>query len=93
MHIFEQKIISITLALSQKNDIEKWPLLTSFQCGAYRRHQRPTQSHLSRNCIDSYISNIFLTFLFHRKSVEAVDQCGWADSDSGALELGCCRVL
>ena len=31
MHIFGQKIISISLAFSQKNEIEKWPLRTSVQ--------------------------------------------------------------
>ena len=32
MHILGQKINSISLALSQKNKIEKWPLITSIQC-------------------------------------------------------------
>ena len=32
MHIFGQKFISISLALSQKNEVEKRPLITSFQC-------------------------------------------------------------
>ena len=32
MHIFGQKLISKVLAIRQKNEIEKWPLITSFQC-------------------------------------------------------------
>ena len=32
MHIFKQKFISITLALSQKYELEKWPLRNSFEC-------------------------------------------------------------
>ena len=32
MHIFGQKFILISLARSQKNEIEKWPLITLFQC-------------------------------------------------------------
>ena len=32
MHILGEKFISISLALSQKNEIEKWPLRTSVQC-------------------------------------------------------------
>ena len=32
MHLFGQKFISKVLANSQKNEIEKWPLITSFQC-------------------------------------------------------------
>ena len=32
MHIFGQRFISKVLAISQKNEIKKWPLITSFQC-------------------------------------------------------------
>ena len=32
MHIFGQNIISISLVLSQKNEIEKWLPITSVQC-------------------------------------------------------------
>ena len=32
MHIFGQRFISKVLSISQKNEIEKWPLITSFQC-------------------------------------------------------------
>ena len=32
MHIYGHKFISVTLALSQKNEVETWPHRTSFQC-------------------------------------------------------------
>ena len=35
MHVFGQKLILISLAVSQKNKNEKWPLITLVQCKHY----------------------------------------------------------
>ena len=35
VHIFGQTLISISSALSQKNEIENWSLITSAQCILY----------------------------------------------------------
>ena len=40
MHILWKIFISISLGLSQKKEIEKWLLRTSFQCIVTGAHQR-----------------------------------------------------
>ena len=40
MHIFRQKFISVSVALTQKNEIEKWPLITLVQCCVLVRYLR-----------------------------------------------------
>ena len=53
MHIFGQNFISISLALSQKNESEKWPLITSFQCiTASKSCQQMTKVATSRQNVN-----------------------------------------
>ena len=50
MHIFWQKIISISLGVSQKKEIEKWLLRTSVQCIKLQIDFRLNMHHLFGVC-------------------------------------------